>query len=248
MRKPALNEKQAKFVREVGSVVLGVLIALGIGEIAESVRWKIRVDNSMAAVRTEMAGNRWNLTERVAYQPCLERRLEAIGAILAETRRTGVLPRIETIGSTAYRMIDTSAFEVAKSEGVPLHMDRDEARQVALLYDMSTGLYGELAEKEQEGWRTLQLLEGPGGPIGDDLVGVLLQAWINARSQGRLIGIMAQQGDQKMAEFGIPAILDDDTTWTARDFQEKVAKTPLCGPMIVDGKPMAAAATAGIPG
>ena len=241
MRKPALAEKQLKFAREVGSVVLGVLIALGIGEIAEAVRWKIRVANSMEAVRTEMAGNRWNLAERVAFQPCLERRLAAIGAILGEARRTGVLPRIEAAGTTAYRMIDTSAFEVAQSEGVPLHMDRSEARQVALLYDMSTGLYGELAEKEQESWRTLQLLEGPGGPIGGDLVTVLLQAWINARSQGRLIGVMAEQGDQKMAEFGIPAILDDDATWTGRDFREKVAKTPICAPMIVDGEPMSVA-------
>src|SRR5829696_3767884 len=125
MRKSALSEKQLKFVREVGSVVLGVLIALGIGEIAEAVRWKIRVDNSIEAVRTEMADNRWNLAERVAFQPCLERRLAAIGAVLAEARRTGALPRIEIAGTTAYRMIDTSAFEVAKSEGVPLHMDRD---------------------------------------------------------------------------------------------------------------------------
>jgi len=222
--------------------VLGVLIALGIGEIAEAVRWKIRVGNSMKAVRTEMAGNRWNLAERVAFQPCLERRLAAIGAILAEARRTGVLPRIETAGTTAYRMIDTSAFEVAQSEGVPLHMDRGEARQVALLYDMSTGLYGELAEKEQESWRTLQLLEGPGGPIGGDLVTVLLQAWINAKTQGELIGVMALQGDKKMAEFGIPAIEDDNTVWTARDFGKKVARVEICGPMIVDGKPMSAEA------
>ncbi|HYD36234.1 MAG TPA: hypothetical protein VEA60_01395 [Allosphingosinicella sp.] len=242
MRRPLLGEKQLKFVREVGSVVLGVLIALGIGEIAEAVRWKIRVDNSMAAVRVEMAGNRWNLAERVAIQPCMERRLEAIGAILAEARRTGVLPRIETAGTTAYRMIDTSAFEVSQSEGVPLHMDRAEARQVALLYDMSTGLYGELAEKEQESWRTLQLLEGPGGPVGGDLVTVLLQAWVNAKSQGRLIGIMALEGDRHMAEYGIPAILDDKETWTERDFRDRVAKVPICGPMIVDGKPMQSAA------
>ena len=242
MRKPALTEKQLKFAREVGSVVLGVLIALGIGEIAEAVRWRIRVDNSMAAVRIEMAGNRWNLAERVALQPCMGRRLEAIGTILAEARRTGVLPRIDAAGTTAFRMIDTSAFEVALSEGVPLHMDRAEARRVALLYDMSTGLYGELVEKEQESWRTLQLLEGPGGPVGGDLVTVLLQAWVNAKSQGRLIGIMALEGDRHMAEYGIPAIRDDEETWTERDFRERVAKVPICGPMIVDGKPMQSAA------
>lgn len=239
-----MTEKQRKFVGEVGSVVLGVLIALAIGEIAEAVRWKIRVDNSMKAVRIEMAGNRWNLAERVAFQPCMDRRLEAIGAILADARRTGVLPRIETAGTTAYRMIDTSAFEVYQSEGVPLHMDRAEARQVALLYDMSTGLYGELAEKEQESWRTLQLLEGPGGPVGGDLVTLLLQAWINARSQGKLIGVMALQGDRKMAEYGIPAIEDDDREWNAREMRERVAKAEICGPMIADGKPVAGARSA----
>jgi hypothetical protein len=188
-----------------------------------------------------MAGNRWNLTERVAFQPCLDRRLEAIGIVLERARRTGILPRIETAGTTAYRMIDTAAFEVAWSQGVSLHMDPSEARQVALLYDMSTGLYGELAEKEQDSWRTLQLLEGPGGPVGGDLVTMLLQAWVNAKSQGKLIGIMALQGDRKMAEFGIPAIADDGEAWTAEDFRERVPKVEICGPMIVDGKPMAPA-------
>ena len=74
---------------------------------------------------------------------------------------------------------------------------------MALLYDMSTGLYGELAEKEQESWRTLQLLEGPGGPIGDDMVTVLLQAWINAKSQSKLIGVMALRatGKWRSSEF-----------------------------------------------
>src|SRR5829696_1842759 len=125
MRKSALSEKQLKFVREVGSVVLGVLIALGIGEIAEAVRWKIRVDNSIEAVRTEMAGNRWNLADRVAFHPCVERRLAALGAARAGAPRTGALPRIGIAGTTAYRMIDTTAFEVAKSDGVPVHKDRD---------------------------------------------------------------------------------------------------------------------------
>jgi hypothetical protein len=49
-----LNDRARKFLREVTSIVLGVLIALAIGEVAEAVRWRVRVGNSMAAIRQEM--------------------------------------------------------------------------------------------------------------------------------------------------------------------------------------------------
>jgi hypothetical protein len=40
LRKFSFSERQKKFAREVGSVVLGVLIALGLGEIATDIRWR----------------------------------------------------------------------------------------------------------------------------------------------------------------------------------------------------------------
>ena len=111
MRKPALSEKQLKFVREVGSVVLGVLIALGIGEIAEAVRWKIRVDNSMRPCASKSRATVEPGRAR-RLQPCLDRRLEAIGP--SSPRRSGESCRgSKRRERRTYRMIDTAAFEVA---------------------------------------------------------------------------------------------------------------------------------------
>jgi hypothetical protein len=57
-----------------------------------------------------------------------------LNQILKDARRTGVLPDIRTVGQLGVRLTDQSAYEVAKSEGAPLHMNRDDARELAIRY------------------------------------------------------------------------------------------------------------------
>jgi len=170
-----LSEKRAKFVREVGSVVLGVLLALAIGEIADAARWKLRVARSMDAMRAEIGGNRYNFAERRAYQACIDRRLKEIGAVLREARRTGVLPNLDDFGRPGMRLTENAAFEVAKSEGVPLHMDGARAREIAAIY-ASSDIYRSITAEEAESWGTLKLLQAAPGPVSDGLLTALLQA------------------------------------------------------------------------
>ena len=130
MRSALMTEKQRKFAREVGGVVLGVLIALGIGEIADALRWKARVQKSMSAINTELSGNRFNIVERRATQSCIDARLEAIGRLLKAARTTSMLPEVRSVGRMGARLTESAAYDAAKSQGVPLHMDATKARDL----------------------------------------------------------------------------------------------------------------------
>ena len=237
MRSIVLSEKQRKFAREVGSVVVGVLIALGIGEIAEAARWKVRVQTSMAAINAELSGNRYNLVERRAQQSCIEQRLAAIGRLLKEARKSGVLPDVQSVGGLAARMTQGAAYEVAKSEGVPLHMDRARASELATLY-YGSAAYGALTEAERDDWQTLKLLENAPGPVSEDLLTAMLQAWSSATGEAHLIGIVAQQIDDFMAHLGVSVTFDSETP-NAKVLARQVKNSGMCRQLVVDGQPYA---------
>lgn len=236
MRTIVLTEKQSKFVREVGSVVLGVLIALGIGEIAEAVRWKVRVDSSMAAMRTELSENRYNVAERRAYQECLVNRLNDIGQVLRTARRTGILPDVGNVGRPGWRLTQTSAFEVAKSEGIFLHMDRNKAQDLAYSYN-GFEYYRTIINEEQNSWQALQLLEDAPGPVSDDLLTTMLQSWATATSQSKWIDIIAQQQDDELEQLGFAVSYEPEEP-NRQALTSGVRRRPICAPLRVSGKPV----------
>lgn len=229
-----MTEKQRQFVREVGSVVLGVVIALGIGEAADTLRWTFRVENSLASMRHELSESHAHLVERLAYADCLDQRLAEIGTTLAAARDTGLLPEVRTVGRPGVRLFGTTAFEVVKSEGTPLHMDRAEARAIATAYAM-TDKFRELAEQERQTWGTLQLLEGPGGPVSDGLLTALLQAWADARANAWVMKLVAQQGEELLVAVGAPLEYSDEVPDRAAIVERSLKNHSLCKPMLGDG-------------
>lgn len=194
------SERGQKFVREIGSVVLGVLIALAIGEVADAVRWRVRVDNSLVAMRTESAGNRFNVVERRMVAPCVERRLREIGAVLDTARRTGRLPMVQPFGRPPVRSIETAAYDVAQSEGAPLHMSIGQARDIALAYSLGTATWREVVAREQDHWSLLAIIALRDGPIDGDLLSTLAQAQADARDARQI----AKQANRFYSRLAIP--------------------------------------------
>lgn len=237
MRKLIWTEQRMSFAREVGSVVLGVLIALGIGEIAEAIRWKVRVQNSMSAMRTELAGNRFNLVERIGYDDCLGKRLEALGLLLSEARKTGRLPDVRNVGRPSARPFEYAAFEVAKSEGVPLHMDRGQARDIASIYG-TIEVFQTLTAEEAGSWRMLKLAENAAGAVSSDLLATLLQSWANASEQRELLNRIVKVGDERLMKLGVET--EYRLSGNAAAFQKISRARPVCQPLLVDGKPFRA--------
>lgn len=240
-RRFRLTEKQSKFVREVGSVVLGVLIALGIGEVADAARWQWRASVSEAAMRAELSGSRFNFAERRSYQDCMAQQLEDMGAILAEARRTHRLPDIADFGSPGRRPTLFGALDSATSEGTLLHMRRETANDYTGIYAMARYYDAEI-EQESQPWATLRLMANAPGPIDGDLLATLLDAWAQAKVHTQWAGVIAEQSDDELQRLGIEIqSMPAGTTWRSikRDY---AAKSQICKPLIVDGKPNTARA------
>ncbi|HEV8406648.1 MAG TPA: hypothetical protein VGQ34_01840, partial [Sphingomicrobium sp.] len=70
-----------QFVGEVGIIVLGVLIALGFGQIVEQWQWHQNVDTARQAIANELASAAEQGAERLAIENCLRDR---IGVLVAK--------------------------------------------------------------------------------------------------------------------------------------------------------------------
>lgn len=136
------------------------------------------------------------------------------------------------------RPIVRTAFDVATSEGVLLHADRATAAEYSRVYVLAVDAYKDETATEIEAWITLGLLEQGGGPVSDDLLATLLEAWAHARERTDWTGLIARQGMGAIGDLGIGYWTVDGSLANARaEVAPYNRKRAVCKPMLVDGKP-----------
>jgi hypothetical protein len=124
------------FIGEVGIIVLGVLIALGFGQIVELWQWHQNVTTARQEMANELAGAADQGAERVAIEACLRDRIGELAAKLnASTGRwtadampspTGENHSMGRVYGAPLRGWSTDSWDTAKSTGVLDHMQHEE--------------------------------------------------------------------------------------------------------------------------
>ena len=230
----AFNERHRKFVRDVGSVVLGVLIALGIGEVAEAVRWQVRAGTAEAAIVNELSRDAGVFEERALLEGCLERRVSELQAIVSEARRSGLLPWIGEIGRPALRPIEQAAWDSTSGSETLFHLDTKRRKWIGLIYSQLGG-YPERVFAEQEMWAALKVLENSPGAISDDLLadaaGTLARlsfvVWANGIDASQLVTYIKGQ-NIRPSYFII-----FDREGRRDEVLAKMSARPICKPLLV---------------
>lgn len=218
-----------KWLRELTGIVLGVLIALALGEAADAVRWRMRVAQAKAAMRQESSGNRFNVVERRLYTPCVARRLVEIDAILRSAWRTGRLPPLGMVGMPGSRIVETAAYDVATSEGTPMHMDRGDARDIAIAYGLGARDWPNAVAAERDLWATLSMLQQPGGPVDSNVLAMLTEARARAARAAEDVALLSRQVDEEYAKRGVP--IEWGRYGDLAGLTRYVRARPLCRPL-----------------
>src|SRR3982751_3668087 len=81
-----------EFAGEVGVIVLGVLIAIGLGQVVEAIHWRIEVRNSRAAINQDMRQSNRVFAYRVAAHDCMARRLSTLNTIIERAAKRQSVP------------------------------------------------------------------------------------------------------------------------------------------------------------
>ena len=238
MRKFSLSERHRKFGREVGSVVLGVLIALGLGEVANGIRWRFDAAEARSAMLTDFERDAGVMHERQLARSCIERRLGDVEALVKQARRSGELPLVGAIGRPPTRPLVTAAWDMSVSSGVLPHLSRADASGFSADFDMIKEMAGDFKTKRAL-WAKLSALENAPGPVSQEFLDELMFTTAELRKGSAYVDTVAGQivGSAKyIGKLDYWLILDRENG-SAADVVAGLRTRPICMPLLVDGKP-----------
>jgi hypothetical protein len=228
------------FLGEVGVIVLGVLIALGIGEVADGLRWDARAKDTVRSIRAEWAQNGGVFEERVFVQPCLDRRLAELKSIVRAARQSGRIPNLSEIGRLPVRPLATDSWKQVTSSEVLLHIDAEQGRNFAAGYSQ-VERYATSVLVESDMWASLRMLEGNPGRISETLIAAAETTLAGLENKNYQNSIVAKQEFASGRSLGIPTsyFLLLDREGTRADAFRHLRDRAICKPLLVDGKSFA---------
>lgn len=187
------------FAGEVGVIVLGVLIALVLGAIANEVGWRFEVAKARAQIRDEISLNFSLLGIHEKAAPCVAQRLDTIGAIMAEASRTGKLPPLAPLGSAPAALWPRGIWESQLAAQTIAHYPAREAAGLSRVYRRFQA-FAENDSETQDAWDVLSMLAGPGRRLDPESEGRLYAALAQARRSNSQTRRRAAGARQLLAE------------------------------------------------
>jgi hypothetical protein len=142
-----------QFAGEVGIIVLGVLIALAAGKVAQDLTWRSDVHDFRAAVNNELQYDLAAGKYRIRQSPCVQRRLAELERWSAEQRSGQATPLLRPIAFPRRINPDLSVWE-SRGADLPAHLPTDARIAYGDLYDL-IGNQWDLIQREREAWLSL---------------------------------------------------------------------------------------------
>ena len=161
LHKPKPIRNWREFLTEVGTIVLGVCIALTAEQGVEWYHWRQQVKEARGIIASEMAGNLAGAAVRLGSQACVESRLDELGRILDAASHSGSLPAVGSIGLAPRQDLSSGAWDSIVASQTATHFPRAELAALAVNYYYVQRAFG-YVPGESQAWYTLSSIVGPG--------------------------------------------------------------------------------------
>lgn len=145
------------FLKEVGTIVLGVVIALSAGEIVDNWNWHKEVRIVEDSLDDELADSLFAAQERIKITECQRRTLDALDD-LADTSRGTLVIRNTPVSRN--RVWGSAAWDAAVASGAIAHMPHDTRNSYSELFSF-VRLFRELNIRQQELWASIEAYRRP---------------------------------------------------------------------------------------
>ena len=187
IHKPKPVHSWKEFFTELGTIVLGILIALGLEQSVEAARERGLARESEAAIHAELAENVSRISYRLSHQACMEKRLDEIAVLLSDWADGKEIPpglHIGVAGDVA--PADQRWQANLNSERFSREADAVQTQQSALY--ASLRLLGQEEATEVNDWSQLRALELGTHFLTPAYRPALIQAFLSARDQAMAVG------------------------------------------------------------
>ena len=190
-----------EFLGEVGIIVLGVMIALTADKIAQHYSDNNTADDARADISDELNDGLAAMALRRATEPCIERRLQEIRALLNDWRRTGRFETPQWVAQTPIIEISLARYNAAQSAGrLALLSGEEQYRMGAVIEGL--GRFDRLQRDERLVWAQLRALQMGAEALSDEDRSKILTALQEASTLDYEAKIAARQTLPLAGRFG----------------------------------------------
>ena len=215
IHKPHAAKTWREFFVEIGTIVVGILIALGLEQVIESAHNRTIADEAREAVRAEVEENLYWLNDRAKSEPCIVKRLDEIDDILNRAAHGQPFPVAHNIGLIPQGKLTDLRWQANAQSGRASLFSGDEQRLFDNIY-YTTERIQRSWDKERDVWGALRALNGQ-DRLTPDAIHDFQKLAAQARSydeRTRMVGIVrANQWAQEMDLAGYnPGELDKSAT------------------------------------
>lgn len=224
IHKPKVAHSWREFLTEIGTIVCGIVIALGLEQLVSSLEWSGKVAETREALGLEVADNLAKLDGRVKFSHCIDQRLDALAVVVDRAAKTGSLPALATPLPPGNRSWSTGVWSSALSAQAASHFSAEELRGYSRVYQIIERI-SELEPKDEAAWTTLFELAGPGRPFDAADARAYRTAIGQAREMNGLISGFGVRERQAIDGYHIP--------FNAKVFAHRTASADAaseCGP------------------
>jgi hypothetical protein len=153
-------------LKEVGIIVIGVVIALGAEQAVEAIHWSYQVDAGEAALKVAFIREVDNMAQRKVQDDCIAHRLAFLSQTVARASESGQLPAIRPIGHPPYTAWAIGAWEALVASDTVSHMPRQKMLAYVQIAQR-TAVLALKSYREDEQWTILDSMVGSGRRLSD---------------------------------------------------------------------------------
>jgi hypothetical protein len=191
-----------EFVGEVGIIVLGVLIALGVEEIASTLRDRSSAAEVRASVHSEISDNLEMLALRNNTERCMQTRLQEIAMFLDATSNGQKPKPLNWVGAPYAPLAAHTVFQSAQSAGKFFLLPDSEQQKLAGFY-IDFDDFNDVTTREWYDWAQLRRLASSRAPLTEVDIDRLRGAVQDARAADWLVRIDATHAFDRARDDGI---------------------------------------------
>lgn len=228
IHKPKAVRNWRELLKEIGIIVIGVVIALGAEQAVDTIHWMRQVDAGEDILKGAFVEKAKNAALRDVQSDCIAQRLAFLSAVLQRASEDGRLPPIGALGHPPFTPWSIGSWDGLVASQTISHLPRQKLIDYSIIAQRTIFLSG-LSDREEVQWTLLGTMTGPGRRLSDaeaeQLRLVLAQAW----NSNNLMHNTADRLRDSLLATGLVAqsAIDD----AARDALRDKAKAAICRPI-----------------
>jgi len=223
IRKPNPIHSWRELAREVGIIVLGVLIALAAEQAVEALRWAAAVRTAREALHREMAFNNGYFRDWISIAPCMEQRIAAVTVLLDDAAAGKHPVALGPANMEPGRLTLVAQWNAEQASQTLTHFPSEERTSLGAWYDLFQTMRNWI-EQANTAWTHLGVLASK-GPISAQDVALMRQDLQTVRSLQFLMTLNAKRELDRGRALGVTPIAP------RQDFIDSICKFPVDQPL-----------------